>query len=116
MNPYIDHAAFERSINRRSFLGRSAYGLGEARRLLEFAFDPAKVGGPRSNRSLAAIVGRAVQRPVNPLHFPVKARRIIHLCMAGGPSQFDTFDWKPELTRLDGQPFPESFTGAMDAA
>jgi hypothetical protein len=36
--------------------------------------------------------------------------------MAGGPSQFETFDWKPELKRLDGQPFPESFTRGQQLA
>ena len=34
---------------------------------------------------------------IHPLHFPVKAKRIIHLCMAGGPSHLETFDCKPEL-------------------
>ena len=34
-------------------------------------------------------------------HFPIKARRVIHLCMAGGPSHLETFDWKPELKRLE---------------
>jgi len=41
-------------------------------------------------------------------HFPAKVRRVIHLFMNGGPSQMDTFDPKPELNRLDGQPLPES--------
>ena len=53
---------------------------------------------------------------VNPPHLPVKAKRIIHLCMAGGPSQFESFDWKPELKRLDTQPFPESFTKGQQLA
>jgi hypothetical protein len=34
---------------------------------------------------------------------------VIHLCMAGGPSHLETFDPKPELDKLNGQPFPESF-------
>ena len=41
-------------------------------------------------------------------HFAPKVKRIIHLFMNGGPSQMDTFDPKPELTRLDGQPLPDS--------
>ena len=36
--------------------------------------------------------------------------------MAGGPSQFESFDWKPELKRLHGQPFPESFTKGQQLA
>jgi len=41
-------------------------------------------------------------------HFAPKARRVIHLFMAGAPSQLDLFDHKPELTRLEGQPLPPS--------
>lgn len=43
-------------------------------------------------------------------NFPPKAKRIVHLCMAGGPSQFESLDPKPELDRIDGQAFPASFT------
>ena len=43
-------------------------------------------------------------------HFVPKAKRVIHLFMAGGPSQLDLFDYKPELARRDGQPIPASFT------
>jgi len=46
-------------------------------------------------------------------HFPAKAKRIIHLFMNGGPSQMDTFDPKPELSRLDGQPLPDSVRKAL---
>ncbi len=36
--------------------------------------------------------------------------------MAGGPSHLETFDFKPELQRLDGQPMPESFTKGQPIA
>jgi len=39
-------------------------------------------------------------------HFPGKAKAVIHLFMAGAPSQLDLFDPKPELTRLEGKPIP----------
>ncbi|MEO0795567.1 MAG: DUF1501 domain-containing protein [Verrucomicrobiota bacterium] len=39
-----------------------------------------------------------------------KVKRVIHLCMAGGPSHLETFDYKPDLEKLDGQAMPESFT------
>lgn len=42
-------------------------------------------------------------------HFPATAKSVIFLFMEGGPSQMDTFDPKPELNRLAGQPLPESF-------
>jgi len=54
-------------------------------------------------------------RLVNPLapkapHFPPKAKNVIFLFMAGGPSQLEMFDYKPKLIELNGQPIPESFT------
>ena len=52
----------------------------------------------------------------NALNFAPKAKRVIHLCMAGGPSQFESFDYKPELQKIHGQPFPESFTKGQQLA
>ena len=40
-------------------------------------------------------------------HFPAKCKNVIYLFMAGGPSQLDLFDYKPALTKFDGQPCPE---------
>ncbi|HEV7401993.1 MAG TPA: DUF1501 domain-containing protein [Chthoniobacteraceae bacterium] len=56
--------------------------------------------------------------PINPFlprppHFTPKAKSVIFLYMVGGPSQVDTFDYKPELQKLDGQPVPESFKQAL---
>ena len=42
-------------------------------------------------------------------HFEPKAKAVIVLFMAGGPSQFELFEPKPELQKLHGQPIPESF-------
>jgi len=52
--------------------------------------------------------GRGQPAPSNPLaprhpHFPARAKAVIWLFMTGGPSQVDTFDYKPELQRRDGQ-------------
>ncbi len=41
-----------------------------------------------------------------PAHFEPKAKRVVHLFMNGGPSQVDTFDYKPELGKRHGQPMP----------
>ena len=49
-------------------------------------------------------------------HVPLKAKRIIHLCMAGGPSHLETLDYKPKLAELDGQPMPKSFTEGQPIA
>ncbi len=49
-------------------------------------------------------------------NLPAKAKRVIFLCMAGGPSHLETFDPKPSLAKLDGQPMPESFTQGQPIA
>lgn len=44
-----------------------------------------------------------------PPHFTPRAKNIIFLFMAGGPTQLETFEYKPKLTELNGQPIPDSF-------
>jgi len=58
----------------------------------------------------AAPSGRAGGNPLapRPPHYAPRARAVIHLFMAGAPSQLDLFDYKPELTRLEGKPIPPS--------
>jgi hypothetical protein len=56
----------------------------------------------------------AADRAVNPLapqapHFSPKAKHVIYLFMAGGPSQLELFDFKPKLQELSGQVIPESY-------
>ena len=51
-----------------------------------------------------------------PPHHIAKAKRVIFLCMAGGPSHLELFDEKPKLAELHGQPMPESFTNGMPIA
>jgi hypothetical protein len=95
-------------IHRRSFVTHSAYGLGG------LALATLLDRGRAAERSPAP-QGRwhgVITRP----HVPVRARRVIHLCMAGGPSHLETFDNKPELRRIHGQPFPASFTRGQQLA
>jgi hypothetical protein len=59
--------------------------------------------------AFAGLATRAAERAANPLspktpHFKPKAKRVIFLCMEGGPSHVDTFDYKPRLARDDGKP------------
>jgi uncharacterized protein (DUF1501 family) len=49
-------------------------------------------------------------------HFAPTAKRVVFLYMSGGPSQLETFDHKPKLAELDGQPMPESFTKGQPIA
>lgn len=63
--------------------------------------------------ALASLVGETVQAD-NPLaakppHADAKAKAVVFLFMAGGPSHIETFDPKPLLNRLDGQPRPAQF-------
>ncbi|RYD37717.1 MAG: DUF1501 domain-containing protein [Verrucomicrobiaceae bacterium] len=108
MKTLPDFDSFARSVNRRSFLTQSAYGLGgmALASLMEKAYSAAA----------AAPDDHGMRGVITKLHFPPKAKRVIHLCMAGGPSHLETLDWKPELRRLDGQAFPESFTKGQQLA
>ncbi|MEI8226902.1 MAG: DUF1501 domain-containing protein [Planctomycetota bacterium] len=90
------------SLARRAFLGRTAQGVGGV-----------ALAALASPRSLEA----APQRGVLPsLPLPQKAQRVIWLTMAGGPSHLETFDHKPKLAELDGQPMPESMTKGQQLA
>jgi hypothetical protein len=96
-------------LTRRAFLGRAGAGLG-AIALAELlnAGSAAAADGPG-----AAPRWRGV---VNPLHFAPKARRVIWLYMAGGPSHLETLDYKPALARMHGRPMPESYTRGQPIA
>jgi hypothetical protein len=63
-----------------------------------------------------AAAADGISRFTNPLapkkpHLPVKARSVIFLFMYGGPSHIDTFDYKPQLFKLDGQTVPVKTKG-----
>src|SRR5262245_43995696 len=64
--------------------------------------------------SAAASAQQPRPRAVNPLapkrpHHTAKAKSVIFLFMAGGPSQLELFDYKPRLNALDGELIPESY-------
>ena len=94
------------AASRRDFLTSSSSGLGAAAVAALF----------QSDGVLAAPVPRAdTPLPVNALaprrpHFPARAKSCIFVYAAGGPSQLDLFDPKPELVARDGQQLPESIT------
>jgi hypothetical protein len=107
-NKFLD-PEFQLGINRRTFLGRAAYGLGGM--ALACLLEPVLLR--RANAEPAPEHWNGI---INQPQFPVRAKRIIHLCMAGGPSHLESFDFKPELKRIHGQPFPESFTKGQQLA
>jgi len=80
---------------RRHFFSQCGVGLGQAA-LAGLLSDGALFAAPKS--------GSTAREP----HFPAKAKRVIFLFMAGGPSQFEMFDWKPRLREFDGQEAPDS--------
>ena len=97
-----DH--FVNAINRRTFLKGSSYSAGSAALAYLLSQD----------LGTAAPQWRGVLD--DKLHLPRQAKRVIHLCMAGGPSHLETLDHKPELAKLDGKPIPESFTKGQQLA
>src|SRR4051794_25616558 len=89
---------FALNINRRTFLGRAAYGLG--------GMALASLLNPQLTSSAQSVSDRKWKGVINPPHGQVKAKRVIHLCMAGGPSHLESFDYKPKLKEMDGKAFP----------
>ena len=95
---FCDHVNFR--MSRREFFGRFAMGVG---------------GVALMNLLQRSALGASATGAVSPFkgilaqpHFAPKAKRIIYLFMAGGPSQHDLFDYKPLLNQMNGQDLPES--------
>lgn len=95
-NPQHWHSAHRRPLSRRAMLQQSGVGFG-ALALAGLLGQTAMADQPSSSDNPMA---------VRPPHFPAKAKRIIFLFMHGGPSQVDTFDYKPQLEKDDGKPVP----------
>jgi hypothetical protein len=96
----LERAAALLGSTRRHFFARCGVGLGSM-----------------ALASLLAEESRAAASvdPTNPLaprdpHFTPRAKRVIFMFMAGGPSQLELFDHKPKLQELDGQVVPPSYT------
>jgi hypothetical protein len=82
-------------MDRRAFLARFGMGLGSV--ALGSLLNPAS--------AMAATAGGGV---LGAPHFAPRAKRVIYLFMSGGPSQMETFDYKPMLNQLNGQQLPDS--------
>jgi hypothetical protein len=93
MNPLLH-------TTRRHFFGRCAMGLGGI-----------ALASLMNERLFGAQVPAGLPNPMAPKqpHFAPKAKNIIYLFMAGGPSQLELFDYKPKLLELNGKPIPQSF-------
>lgn len=90
-----------RHLTRRHFFSDCQIGVGSI-----------ALASMLSNGSLLA--NNSAGRATNPLapqdpHFTAKAKRVIFMFQAGGPSSLELFDYKPKLQELDGQVIPESY-------
>ena len=96
---------FDTDVSRRAFLGRAGIG----------------------SMGLASLLNPALMQAEHPqvdkwsgvlkkLHHKPKVKRVIHLCMAGGASHLETFDYKPKLRELNGKPMPKSVTEGQPIA
>ncbi len=85
-------------FSRRQFLHQAGGGIGTL--ALEWLLHQEKARG-----------ASLTDGPLTPRlpHFPPRAESVIYLFMHGGPSHLETFDPKPDLQRLAGQPLPASF-------
>jgi len=85
------------AVTRRAFLGRATQGVGAL--------------------ALASLAARGAETGVlGATHHKARAKRVIWLSMAGGPSHLETFDPKPKLAEMHGQPMPESMTKGQQLA
>jgi hypothetical protein len=99
-----DLIALRRRFTRRAFLGGAGTGLGAL--ALRALLDP---------KTVFADEGRYRGVLAAP-HVRPRAKRVIQLYQAGGPSHLELFDWKPKLGQLDGETMPESLTKGQPIA
>ncbi len=85
---------------RRHFFSQCFVGLGNI-----------ALGGLLSDQRMFAAPTAELRDPLapKPPHFAPRVKRVIYLFMAGAPSQFETWLWRPKLAELDGEPTPDSF-------
>ena len=87
---------------RRHFFGQCAVGLGQM--ALASLLRNGSIRAGESTQLINPLTSRAP-------HFPSKAKSVIYLFMAGGPSQLDLFEHKPKLVELSGGRCSQEFTG-----
>jgi hypothetical protein len=95
-------------LQRRTFLTNTGVGLGSAALGSLLTRDGLAAGSKSRTSASQGLPGLP--------HFAPKAKQVIFLCMAGGPTHLETFDYKPKLAEMDGKPFPESYTKGQPIA
>jgi len=89
-------------LARRAFLGRACYGLG--------AMALGSLLMPGRAKAEDEIKLDRWPGVITAPHIPAKAKRVIFLYQAGGPSHLETFDYKPQLKKMNGEAMPDSYT------
>jgi hypothetical protein len=97
MNPLIESQLL---MTRRYFFGRMGLGIGTAALATLLAENGVEAQTPQIATARTGLPGLP--------HFAPKAKRVIYLFQAGGPSQLDLFDYKPKLENLRGENLPDS--------
>jgi uncharacterized protein (DUF1501 family) len=92
----MDPHDLQQQVNRRNFLGTAGKGVG--------------------GLALASLLQSSSHGAAGFGQVAAKAKRVIFLTMAGGPSHLESFDYKPKLKELNGQPMPDSFTRGQPIA
>jgi hypothetical protein len=90
-------------LDRRHFLGHLGSGLGGVALLSLLAEQRLSAG---DHSPLRPVLRPEAPLAARPPHFPAKAKRVVHIFCSGACSQLDTWDYKPELLKRDGQPMP----------
>jgi hypothetical protein len=107
----MDHSAASlealRQLTRRHFFHDCRIGLGGV--ALAALLNEALLSGPASRSAHTAPLDAPGPLAPKPTHQAPRAKSVIFLFMAGGPSQLELFDYKPKLQELDGQVVPESY-------
>jgi hypothetical protein len=98
-------------LARRTFLHETATGIGAM--ALATLLNPKQRASADEPNRVEVPQWRGV---VNPPHLAPRAKRVIYLYMAGGPSHLESFDYKPRLAEMSGQPMPESYTRGQPIA
>jgi hypothetical protein len=106
-----DFKGLNDKLDRRNFLAKTSLGLGTLALGGLFGFD--KIKGNAAPSGMLSDADMQEQILATLPHFAPKAKRVVYLFMSGGPSQFETFDYKPKLVDLLGQEMPDSVRGGQ---
>ncbi|QEG01711.1 hypothetical protein Mal15_57890 [Stieleria maiorica] len=111
-----EHDLLGRRLARRTFLRRTGLGSIALASLLKSDFAGTATAATASVASTGPSGTRAMEGMLASPHHQPRIKRVIHLCMAGGPSHLETFDYKPVLAEMDGKPMPDSITAGQPIA